>query len=288
MKIFVCLSALVAVAFAGQPVAHTAVDASQVTCSETSIVFAGTAANFPRYAGAELKLGGCALGDDFGVDADVNACGLVRGTDGDLVTISTTLLSPPATGVITRRKPVKLTVSCAYNRKTQGSTAAVQPILGEIVGDLSQTGATVDVALNLLDDTGAVVATGDSLPVSVGNEVTAQVTGPHLKALGLNAFATDCWVTSKNDPADTLRWNLITGNCPNPEDDTFSIAADGNGQLMRFEAFSFTADETATLYLHCEIEACLPALGCGKCSTSRRRRSVRNARLLVSQEIEVY
>jgi len=274
MKVFV-LAALVAVAFARQPVAHVAVDAAQVSCSATSIVFAGSADNFPRYAGAELKLGSCALGDDFGVDADVNACGLLRGTDGDLVTISTTLLSPKPKGIITRRKPVKLTVSCAYNRKTQAVTAAVQPILGEIVGDLSQTGATVDVALNLLDDNGDVVATGDSHAVSVGEVVNAEVTGPHLAALGLNAFATDCWVTSKNDAADPLRWDLITGNCPNPEDPTFSIAADGAGQKMNFEVFSFTQDVTSTLYLHCKIETCLPALGCGKCaSSSRRRRSI--------------
>jgi len=289
MKIFVCLSALVAVAFARLPVQHTPVSASQVTCSATSVIFAGTQENFPRYAGSELSLGSCALGDDFSIDADFNACGLLRATDGDLVVFSTTLLSPAPTGVITRRKPVKLSISCAYNRKTQDSTAAVQPILGEIVGDLSQTGATVDVALNLLDDSGAVVATGDSHAVAVGEIVNAEVTGPHLVALGLNAYATDCWVTSKNDPADTLRWDLITDNCPNPEDPTFSIAADGAGQKMNFEVFSFTQDVTSTLYLHCKIEACLPALGCGKCaSANRRRRSINNFGLLVTKKVQVY
>jgi len=275
MKIFVCLSALVAVAFGRLPVAHTDVDASQVSCSETSIVFSGAAENFPRYSGGELKLGDCALGDDFSLDADANACGLVKGTSGDLVTLSAALLSPPPKGVITRRKPVKLSVTCAYNRKTQDSAAAIQPITIEILGDLSQIGATIDVSLNLLDGAGAIVKTGDSLAIPVGEPVSASVTGKHLVALGLKAVATDCWVTSKEDPADPTRWDLLQGNCVAPEEDTFSIAADGAGQVMSFEAFSFTSDVTSVLYLHCDIQACMAGnTKCGTCASSRRRRSL--------------
>jgi hypothetical protein len=215
------------------------------------------------------------LGDDFSLDADANACGLVKGTSGDLVTLSAALLSPPPKGVITRRKPVKLSVTCAYNRKTQDSAAAIQPITIEILGDLSQIGATIDVSLNLLDDAGAIVKTGDSLAIPVGEPVFASVTGKHLVALGLKAVATDCWVTSKEDPADPTRWNLLQGNCVAPEEDTFSIAADGAGQVMSFEAFSFTSDVTSVLYLHCKIETCMAGnTACGTCASSRRRRSL--------------
>jgi hypothetical protein len=250
-----------------------AVTAAQVTCDETSITFAGAGSNFPRYAGGELTIGaGCALGDDFSVTADFNACGLVRSVNGDLVRFTGVLASAAPSGMITRRKPISLTIGCDYNRKTAKTAgASVAPVLGEIRGDLGQAGATVDLFLNLLDGEGEVVASGNDLQVEVAQEVTAVVGGANLGALGLNAYATSCYATPSSDAADATKYDLIKDNCMT--DPTVEVASSGNGQSISFESFAFSSDVNAQVFLHCDLVACEPDAGCGVCA-SRKRRSL--------------
>jgi len=249
----------------------------QITCDETSIKFAGDQGNFPRYAGADLSLGACALGDDFSVNADFNACGLLKVVAGNKVSFSGALVSVAPTSVITRRKPINILVGCEYDRvDKKTASASVQPNLVPIVGDISQDGATIDLYLNLLNGDGDVVASGNNLAVEVGEEVTAVVGGTNLDALGLNAYATNCYATPSEDPNSAVRYDLIRDNCP--DDATAAVAASGNGQSISFESFSFTSDVSATVYLHCDLQACEAGAGCGVCESNRKRRSIASFR----------
>lgn len=257
----------------------------QITCDETSIQFSGSQGNFPRYAGSDLSLGACALGDDFSVNADFNACGLSKSVVGNKVSFSGALTSAAPAGVITRRKPINILVGCEYDRvdaKTAG--ASVQPNLVPINGDLTQEGATIDLYLNLLDSAGAVVASGNNLAVEVGEEVTAVVGGTNLDALGLNAYATNCYATPSEDPNSAVRYDLIRDNCP--DDATAQVAAKGNGQEISFESFSFTSDVSATVYLHCDLQACEAGAGCGVCE-NRKRRSIAYTKVMMSKLVTV-
>jgi hypothetical protein len=261
----------------------TPVSEDQVTCDETSMILVGVAANFPRYVGGDLKLGECALHDDFAINADFNACKLDKMVQGDLVSFTGVLKSPDAAGVITRKKPISIVLKCVYNRKTAKTAgASVAPNLGEITGDLGQEGATIDLYLNLLDADNNVVASGNNLAVEVGEMVSAEVGGSNLAALGLNAYATNCFATPDSDPNNAIRWDLIRDNCPT--DETFTVTGSGNGQMLEFESFSFTEDVTAQVFLHCDLIACSPDAGCGVCQ-GRKRRSIVYKNIMMKRRI---
>jgi len=278
MKIIFVLAALVASTCA------TSIDESQVTCSATSLVFTGEQANFPRYVGSEISLGSCPLGVDFELDADFNACGLTKVVQGEFVTFSGQLVSATPTGVITRRKVVAFDLSCTYNRQAQKTAGAqVSPVVPIIAGDVTQVGDTVNLFLDLLDASGNVVASGNDLVVEVGKTVTAVVGGAQLEALGLNAYATSCYVTPDADAGNALQWLLLGDNCV--KDQTFAIAGSGRGQKMSFESFAFNADVNAKLFLHCDLVACNPGDGCDECVPKRKRRAIPSDKAVVKKSV---
>jgi len=265
MKVFIALVALVASTYA--------IDVSQVSCGATNLVYTGGQDDFPRFAGGEIKLGACVLGDDFYLDADYNVCGLTKTIDGDLIELKAQLVSDAPSGMITRRKVVAFSLSCTYNRKDQQMAGAqVTPVIPTITGDVTQVGDTVNLFLDLLDASGNVVASGNDLVVEVGKTVTAVVGGTQLEALGLNAYATSCYITPDADAGNALQWSLLEDNCA--KDSTFAIAGKGRGQSMSFESFAFNADTNAKLYLHCDLKACNPSDGCGECSKRKRREAM--------------
>jgi len=281
MKFFLAL-AFVALCQAAVDVV-VPVGEDQVACDETSMLLVGAKGNFPRYKGPELKLGSCALSDDFEVNADFNVCGLEKAVVGDLVSFTGVLASPEVVGIITRRKPISIVLKCSYNRKTAKTAgASVAPNLGEITGDLGQAGATIDLFLNLLDADNKVVASGNNLAVEVGEMVAAKVGGANLAALGLNAYATNCFATPDSDPNNAVKWDLIKDNCAS--DETFVVTKSGHGQLLEFESFSFTEDVTAQVFLHCDLIACAPDAGCGVC-VARKRRSLVYKNILLKRRV---
>ncbi|XP_039181565.1 alpha-tectorin-like [Crotalus tigris] len=66
-----------------------------------------------------------------------------------------------------------------------------------------------------------------------------------------------CWATPDRDPSSSLRWDLITNQCPNPQDSTVQVEEDGVSLLGRFSfnVFTFIAD-SEEVYLHCRIRLC--------------------------------
>ncbi|XP_032083371.1 alpha-tectorin-like [Thamnophis elegans] len=66
-----------------------------------------------------------------------------------------------------------------------------------------------------------------------------------------------CWATPGRDPSSSIRWDLITNQCPNPQDGTVHVEEDGVSLLGRFSfsVFTFIAD-SEEVYLHCRIRLC--------------------------------
>jgi len=244
----------------------------QLTCTETTVSIAGTQADFPRYKGSEISLGSCPLGDDFSLSAGHKDCGLVQAIKGNLVTFSGVLASAAATGVITRRKPVKFSVTCIFDTASQQTAGAfIEPVLGELTGDLENKGDPVSLSLNLLDADGNVVEEGKSLKIDVGVNVDGQVSGANLNLLKMKAVIKTCYVTPSADPADSTKYTLIEDACP--KDPTFSVSADGGNQKFSFESLAFTASPKAPVYLHCDLESCaLDDAACGVCAAVKRKR----------------
>ncbi|KAM6427527.1 alpha-tectorin-like [Liasis olivaceus] len=66
-----------------------------------------------------------------------------------------------------------------------------------------------------------------------------------------------CWATPDRDPSSSIRWDLITNQCPNPQDGTVEVEEDGVSLLERFSfnVFMFIAN-LEEVYLHCRIRLC--------------------------------
>lgn len=246
------------------------ITAEQVTCDDTHVAFAGMQENFPRYAGGDMAFGGCTLNDQFSIVAAFMDCNLKKTIAGDMVTFSTVIASPAPSGTIWRKRIIEVAVTCTYDRRSAKTAAsAIKPHLGEIVGSLGQDGNRIDLFLNLLDADNNVVASGNDLAVEVGDMISAEVGGKNLAALGLNAYATNCFATPVADASSALRWDLVKDGCKT--DETYTVMSSGLGQKLEFESFTFTDDVNSHVYLHCDLVACAPDDGCGMCLNRKRR-----------------
>ncbi|XP_056103521.1 pancreatic secretory granule membrane major glycoprotein GP2-like [Rhinichthys klamathensis goyatoka] len=90
-----------------------------------------------------------------------------------------------------------------------------------------------------------------------------------VKGADSRQFATvidTCWATPENNPHHSVRWDLISGECPNPNDDTVELLQNGVSTSSRFSfrMFVFTAN-APKVFLHCTVHLCL--LAGNHCST---------------------
>uniref|UniRef100_A0A8C8FAA2 Alpha-tectorin n=1 Tax=Oncorhynchus tshawytscha TaxID=74940 RepID=A0A8C8FAA2_ONCTS len=75
-----------------------------------------------------------------------------------------------------------------------------------------------------------------------------------------------CWATPVNDPNYAVHWNLIAGECPNPEDSTVELIQNGvsTSAHFSFRMFTFTRN-SSSVFLHCQVHLCL--LHLNNCTT---------------------
>ncbi|XP_062857120.1 pancreatic secretory granule membrane major glycoprotein GP2-like [Trichomycterus rosablanca] len=82
-----------------------------------------------------------------------------------------------------------------------------------------------------------------------------------------------------NNINDTVRWNLITNECPDPMDSTVTVLQNGVSASGRFSfnMFTFTGFPN-NIHLHCQVHLCLlEGNNCAlSCAAGRRRRRTKN------------
>ncbi|ROL53486.1 Pancreatic secretory granule membrane major glycoprotein GP2, partial [Anabarilius grahami] len=93
------------------------------------------------------------------------------------------------------------------------------------------------------------------------------------------AILDNCWATPVNYSEYQIRWNLIIGECPNPEDETVKVLQNGidTTSHFSFRMFTFTG-ASDRIFLHCQVHLCLVQSGrCAQsCNSGRRRRRRRS------------
>lgn len=241
----------------------------QVTClpSGSGITVQLNLDVFRKYRGPDLRLGTCPFDLTRRVEAG-SSCGLIQTVTMNTISFAGVINSVKPTAMITRKRPVSIAVSCSYDtRSRKTADAHIAPTLQEITGMLTSIGGPVDLFLNLLDDVGKTVGSGDVLSVEVGSKVSATIGGA--EGLGLNVYATDCFATPTAQDY-SIKYPLLSDSCV--KDETFSVTSDGNGQLLTFDSFAFTHDTNSNVYLHCDLLACPPGAQCGQCHQPIRRR----------------
>ncbi|XP_053254339.1 pancreatic secretory granule membrane major glycoprotein GP2-like [Podarcis raffonei] len=66
-----------------------------------------------------------------------------------------------------------------------------------------------------------------------------------------------CWATPDKDASSSIRWDIITNQCPNPRDGTVVVEKDAVSLTghFSFSVFAFIPD-LEEVYLHCRIRLC--------------------------------
>uniref|UniRef100_A0A452GM97 Uncharacterized protein n=1 Tax=Gopherus agassizii TaxID=38772 RepID=A0A452GM97_9SAUR len=79
-----------------------------------------------------------------------------------------------------------------------------------------------------------------------------------------------CWATPERDPSSSIRWDLITSQCPSLRDGTVTIEEDGVSTISRFSfnIFQFIPD-LELVYLHCRVRLCSPQVATPPCPLSK-------------------
>ncbi|TRY56634.1 hypothetical protein DNTS_011041 [Danionella cerebrum] len=186
--------------------------------------------------------------------------------------------TPKGKGLISREKILKLSFSCVYHQtQTLSMNMEINPL--ESVVSLPGEGRYQVRMIPYEDEEFTQPFTGQveaELDQEMHVEVRVEGVDSHQFALVMDA----CWATPVNEADYSLRWDLITDQCPNPNDKTVRVLQNSNSTSSRFSfrMFLFTAD-SAKLYLHCAVHLCL--LSSERCSSScssehhrRQRRSL--------------
>ncbi|KAF7242289.1 IgGFc-binding protein [Varanus komodoensis] len=162
-------------------------------------------------------------------------------------------------GVISRDRILFLRFSCAYPLNINLSMAsAIQPIQDIINATLISGHGTHHTIMTLYRDPQYSKPFAQS-PILLTINHRAYVAISNLGADPTHFVTTlsSCWATPDRDPSSSIRWDLITNQCPNPQDDTVVIEEDGESLISRFSfnIFMFTPDKEE-VYLHCRVRLC--------------------------------
>ncbi|XP_073723248.1 scavenger receptor cysteine-rich domain-containing protein DMBT1 isoform X2 [Misgurnus anguillicaudatus] len=219
---------------------------------------------------------------EFGFDNNEHICGTSLMANGTHFIYENFIRGEPDLtsheGPISRQRILSLHFSCIY-QQTQSVSLDMHP-LGSIVNRNLEGQGTYQVRMVPYLDAEFSKPFNGSVDVVVDEKIFVEVGVGGVDSHQFVSVIDGCWATPVNDPLSSLRWDLITGGCPNPHDNTVELLQNGNSTSSRFSfrMFVFTADSNK-VYLHCNIHLCL--LSQNDCSShcnpghqARRRRSV--------------
>lgn len=261
MKVIVALTVLISAAYGLME--------DQVSCLDNGqgISVSLKESDYSDWERALLNLGSCAFADD-GTASGGEECGVSQSVQGSTIVYSVDITSSADPNIITRRKPVKITVACTYNTEASESASShIAPSLETILDDVKQTGS-FELSLEIIGGDGTPVPAGAAFEVNVNDPVSVLAGGA---GEGFSTKAVTCWATSAAD-SDAGKYILLEDGCP--KDDTLELSAVGGDHKVTFKAFAYTADTAGSVFLHCDLVACPEGdASCGACAT-RKRRSV--------------
>ncbi|XP_058629576.1 alpha-tectorin-like [Onychostoma macrolepis] len=185
--------------------------------------------------------------------------------------------------VITRERWANITFSCVYPLiQTLSMPMGIRAEGGVISKELPAGQGTYQIRMIPYHDAQFTSPYDGEEQLQINQQVYVAV---EVEGVDRNQFATvldNCWATPVNDSDYNLRWSLIIGECPSPEDGTVEVLQNGNETTSQFSFRMFTFSGISDhIFLHCQVHLCLVqngrcAMPCdhGHSRRSRRHRSL--------------
>ncbi|XP_048869418.1 alpha-tectorin-like [Brienomyrus brachyistius] len=220
----------------------------------------------------------------FQFDNDGNKCGTIITSNGTHLIYQNTIYGEtnPHTNIISRERRLVLQFYCAYPiEKSLSMPIGFHPL--ESVLDKILPGGIGEYRVQMTpfldaDFEKPVTAPSLNLPLNQRLFVGVEVIG--MDERQISTVIDSCWATPDADQFNPIRWDLISHECPNPEDGTVVINQNGVSTTSKFSfsVFAFNSN-SSMVYLHCQIHLCIKtqcncATLCYPRYNARRRRSI--------------
>ncbi|XP_059361670.1 deleted in malignant brain tumors 1 protein-like [Carassius carassius] len=170
-------------------------------------------------------------------------------------------------GPISRKRILKMNFSCVYPQtQSLSMNMEINPLESIVHKKLPAGQGRYQVRMVPYQDAEFSKPFNGSVNVELNQQMFLEV---RVDGVDSRQFATvidSCWATPENDPNHSVRWDLISGECPSPNDETVELLQNGVSTSSRFSfrMFVFTANSTK-VYVHCTVHICL--LAGNHCST---------------------
>lgn len=225
--------------------------------------------DLPKYVDrTDLQLGSCPFKADGSLEATI-ICGLQKSVVDETVVYTGRLTSKKEQGIIVRRYPVDIEVSCSFCCMKGNEKESVQPNFGLIIGKVELKGpsAHFPLTLDVIGKDGKPLKKSETLSEELDKTITVRVGGA---PDGLKVRAEKCWATPGDESLRVkLSHTLIENSCQSDKTvETVGSGKGGKDQDISFSLFSFTKVPNSHIKLHCDLVACKQKEDCGKCKRS--------------------
>ncbi|XP_073672308.1 uromodulin-like [Paramisgurnus dabryanus] len=182
--------------------------------------------------------------------------------NGTHITYENFILGAPGSseGLISRERILQISFSCVYPQTQTLSMIEMNPLESVYHKNLPSGQGMYQVRMIPYEDVGFSQPFNGSVDAELNQEIFVEVRVDGVDSRQLVTVIDTCWATPVNDPDYSLRWDLITGECPNPHDNTVKLLQNGVSTSSRFSFRMFIFNSNSTkVYLHCAVHLCLLA-----------------------------
>ncbi|XP_062857588.1 pancreatic secretory granule membrane major glycoprotein GP2-like [Trichomycterus rosablanca] len=180
------------------------------------------------------------------------------------------------TGIISNNAGLYLSISCVYPLIQKLTAPKSFLIVGSIImKNIPAAEGTYQVLMEAYPDNSFTTPYNGSVTFNMNQEIFMGVTVVGFDSTKITTVLDSCWATPTDNINDTVRWNLITNECPDPMESSVTVLQNGVSTSSRFSFNMFTfTNSVDSIHLHCQVHLCL--LGGNNCALpcgiKRRRR----------------
>ncbi|XP_070783569.1 alpha-tectorin-like [Enoplosus armatus] len=198
----------------------------------------------------------------FHFDNDDQLCGTVLRSNGTHFIYENTVQGDvdPHEGLISREKSIHLHFSCEYPlAQALSMDVGINPLESIVNKRLPSGLGRYHLRMIPYEDAGFrfPLTKNMNVEMEIDQRLYIEVQTEGVDERQISTILDSCWATPFNDASYPVRWDLITKECPDPEDDTVELVQNGISTVARFSFRMFTFTNFSSLYLHCQVHLCL-------------------------------
>ncbi|XP_072522813.1 pancreatic secretory granule membrane major glycoprotein GP2-like [Salminus brasiliensis] len=214
-------------------------------------------------------------------DHDKNACGTTLTSNRTHFVYENSIqmaYGGESKSVISRDRWLNIAFSCAYPLiQSISMPMAIKAKTSVVSKDLATEG-TYEIHMIPFPNASFIEPYSGEVTLNVSQQIFVAVVVDKVDSKQFATVLDECWATPDENMTNSIRWDLITNECPNPNDGTVMVLQNGVSTSSQFSFQMFTfAGISDKVYLHCKVHLCLLTGGdceqlCGDDDIQVRRR----------------